>query len=247
MPHISHIYGRLSENTMEMAKIYLALCDVQESGERIETIHQELEEAKFDLFNSLKSNEGLAYVYLRHPHEFSELCVNVVEAMREHSRIQGNPFTSTHHFTNGNFAVEPDYKEEKLLRYLYDKKAALDRLEDSLLTSIQQTQPVLTSDNDPVRFLTAAISGFLARQMVAPSQTGNKIFDEKAERKALDDFRARLRPLVRAALDELSSENITVAECVRDKIMSEVACTDFFLTNLQQKPATSFIPTNAVG
>ena len=247
MPHTIHVYGRLSEQTMETAKIFLALCDDKEAGERIESINQELDEAKLDLFSSLKSNEGLAYVYLRYPHEFSELCVNVVEAMREHSRIQGNPFKSKHHLSPANFPVEPNIKEDELIHYIYEKKVAFDHLEGAVLESIKKTMGVLASDDEPAKYLVPAIAGILARQMVSPSKTGSKILDDKAEKEAFDSFSSMLRPHITTALNALSNENQTVPESIRDKIMSDVICTDFFLMKLQLKPATSFIQTKAVG
>ena len=245
MPHPSHVYGKLSEKTMEMAKIFLALYDDKVAGERIETINQELDEAKFDLFNSLKSNEGMAYIYLRYPDEFSQLCANVVEAMREHSRIEGNPFKNQHTFKPTDFAVELDFKEEELIHYVYDKKAAFDRLEAAILESVQKTMGVLASDDDPIRYLVPTISGILARQLVATSSSGNTILDEKREKDAFENFTNELRPLVKTTLESISDDNFKVPEHIRDKIMSDVVCTDFFLMKLQAAPAPSFIKSKA--
>ncbi len=235
MPHQTFNATSLSRKTLEVAKLFLALNDDLEQNTTPHTIDNDLHNAREDLYVSLKSQEEMAYVFLAHPDEFSQICANVVTAAQKHSELEGFPFISTRQFQASDFRLDYHAKELELIGYIEGKRPAFERVDDALIECAEQTRRVAPE------YMASAITGLLARQMVPPVSTGNKIMDEKQEKDAWDKYQKMLRPHVTTAFEELSDRDKTNPERIRDKIMTEVVCTDFFLMKLQNEPATSYI------
>ena len=230
----------LAKETLECAKIYLSYQDDVARGENTTEVLTDIAQAINDLAESLKTNDSLRFVYLRDPQEFARLCSVVVQAAHKHATHEGVPFESERTYKASDFTTEHTEEDDRLMRLVFNKRQAFDRLEEELLQSVTKTLQFAPES------LESGICGMLARQLVAPVDTGNPIIDTKTEQNAFDTAVKTLRPRVREALAELRRADKEIPAFIRDKMMSDIVCQEYFLTKMVLEPAKSYIKSKVV-